>query len=307
MRSKGTNSSGPGRLIRRALRVGLLAVMVGGLLLTAGTAGAEAQAHGHGAGFGGGFHGSREPGRWTAHDGGYGLGRNRAGFGRRQNQANAGGARQEQGRVRSRPSRAVRPANGGGRSLRPGCGRSGNTGPIQPRNGARPGFQPGGSVRPGEFGNARPGQEHLPQWWQSHRGLSPQQQADAMRREPGFRNLPEGQQQRLLGRLRDFDSRPPRVQQRMLNRVEMFERLSPERQQAIRGASQAFKHMPQERKQQMIRAFQQLRQMPRGEREQMLRSSYGQQFTPQERTVLGNLLSIEPYQPQAIQPYFGRH
>jgi hypothetical protein len=52
-----------------------------------------------------------------------------------------------------------------------------------------------------------------------------------------------------------------------------------------------------------------LRQMPPQERQQMLSSgSYASQFTPQERTVLGNLLSIEPYQhPGAIsQPYFGR-
>jgi hypothetical protein len=53
-----------------------------------------------------------------------------------------------------------------------------------------------------------------------------------------------------------------------------------------------------------------LRQMPPQQRQMFLNSgSYASQFTPQERTVLGNLLSIEPYQshPGAIpQPYFGR-
>lgn len=153
---------------------------------------------------------------------------------------------------------------------------------------------------------ARQGQQHLPQWWASHRNLPPNQQAEALRREPGFRNLPEGQQQRLLNRLQSFNQRSPQQQQRTLGRVEMFERLSPERQQEVRGASQAFSHMAPDRQVAMRHAFQQLRQMPPEQRQQMLNSSYGSQFSPQERTVLGNMLSIEPYQPHIVQPYFGR-
>jgi hypothetical protein len=164
----------------------------------------------------------------------------------------------------------------------------------------------GGGMRQGAGPASRPGQEHLPAWWQAHRGLSPQQQADAMRREPGFRSLPPQQQQRLLNRLRNFDQRPPQVQQRMLDRMEMFERLSPERQQEVRGASQALAHMSPERQVVMRHAFQQLRGIPPEERQRMLNSGYGAQFSPQERTVLGNLLSIEPYQQRIIQPYFGR-
>lgn len=157
---------------------------------------------------------------------------------------------------------------------------------------------------PGE--GARPGQQHLPAWWQAHRGLPPQQQADALRREPGFRNLPPGQQQRLINRLHSFNQRPPEQQQRMMDRNEMFERLSPERQQEVRGASQALSRMSPERQAMMRHAFQQLRAMPPAQRQQMLNSSYGAQFSPQERTVLNNFLSVEPYQPHVIQPYFGR-
>ncbi len=159
---------------------------------------------------------------------------------------------------------------------------------------------------PAQGAGARPGQQHLPAWWQAHRGLPPQQQADALRREPGFRNLPPGQQQRLIDRLHSFNQRPPEQQQRMLDRMEAFERLSPERRQEVRGASQALSQMPPGRQQMMRHAFQQLRGMPPEERQRMLNSSYGAQFSPQERTVLGNLLSIEPYQPHVIQPYFGR-
>jgi hypothetical protein len=64
--------------------------------------------------------------------------------------------------------------------------------------------------------------------------------------------------------------------------------------------------MPPQRQEQIRHAFQQLRRMPPDERQRVLSSAYGSQFSPQERTVLGNLLSIEPYQNQVIQPYFGR-
>lgn len=95
-------------------------------------------------------------------------------------------------------------------------------------------------------------------------------------------------------------------QQRTLDRIEAFERLSPERRQEVRGATQAFRQMPPARQAVMRRAFQQLRQMPPEERQRMLNSGYASQFTPQERTILGNMLSIEPYQPHIAQPYFGR-
>jgi hypothetical protein len=177
-----------------------------------------------------------------------------------------------------------------------------NEGQTRPE--MRPQSRPAG--RPEQGANVRPGQQHLPAWWQQHRGQSPQQQADALRREPGFRNLPQDQQQRLINRLHNFDQRPPQQQQRMMDRNEMFERLSPERQQDVRGAAQALSRMSPDRQAVMRHAFQQLRGMPPDERQRMLNSAYGSQFSPQERTVLGNMLSIEPYQPHVYQPYFGR-
>lgn len=153
----------------------------------------------------------------------------------------------------------------------------------------------------------RNGQQHLPQWWATHRNLPPNKQAEALRREPGFRNLPQDQQQRLINRLNTFNQRPPEQQQRILGRVEAFEHLSPERQQEVRGASQALGRMSPDRQVAIRHAFQQLRAMPPEQRQQMLNSSYGAQFSPQERTVLGNFLSIEPYQQgHIVTPYFGR-
>ena len=362
---RGTNSSGPGGLTRRALRIGVLAGLAVGLILVAGLPQGQAQLRGRGS-FGGGWHGGPAISGFGPRSGGAGFQRGVGGQGgfkgwqqqrtenRSQPSPRPAPRAQNRGRQNPGPVNRGRPNQNRGtnqnrgnvqrRSMPQGRGnpqgprssgrfnnnrlRGARPGQMQPGNRPQPAMRQGpngpGSfrqrynpqpnmgrnlpgMRPGAGGAGyRPGQEHLPAWWRAHRNLSPQQQADAMRREPGFRNLPRAQQQRLLGRLRSFDSRPPQVQQRMLSRVEMFERLSPERQQEVRGASAAFNHMPQQRKQEMIRAFQQLRHMPPAERQQMLQSSYGQQFSPRERTILGNLLSIEPYAPSSSEPYFGR-
>jgi hypothetical protein len=157
---------------------------------------------------------------------------------------------------------------------------------------------------------ARPGQQHLPEWMHNHQNMTPQQREDALRREPGFNHLPPEQQQRLIGRMHSLEEKSPQQQQRILGRSEAFERLSPERRQEVRGASQALSQMSPDRRRVVGRAFNDLRHMPPGQRLQVLNSArFAGQFSPQERTVLGNLLSIEPYQPreQAMpQPYFGR-
>jgi len=301
---KRTNSSGPGGLIRRALRIGVLVALALGLVLLPGSTNADAQAHGRIAHFsGGGFRAGRAGRAWGARGGWQNNARANRHFARQQlrqqrrnNQNIRGGGNRRFNNSGSRRMQPVRRGSNGAAAMRPAYH------PQQNMNRNMPGIRAGA----GGFNTGRPGQEHLPQWWAAHRGLSPQQQADAMRREPGFRNLPQRQQQRLLNRLRNFDSRSPQVQRRTLNRVEMFERLSPERQQEVRGASAAFNRMAPQEKQRMIQAFQNLRHMPPEQRDQMLHSSYGQQFSPQERTVLGNLLSIEPYQPSNAMPYFGR-
>ncbi|MFZ0663954.1 MAG: DUF3106 domain-containing protein [Acidobacteriaceae bacterium] len=290
----GNNSSGPGRWL---VRIALSALLLAGPAFCWG----------------------------SPHRGGRGWAGSRGGFAAFQSHDQRGRAERDR---TAEQDRGERPA------ARPDNGREARRGP-QPET--RPAVRPGnrqetqrGSqpetpathqemqresrpetrqpVGPAGRAGTRSGQEHLPAWWQAHRGLSPQQQADALRRQPGFRSLPQGQQQRLIQRLHEFDRRPPAQQQRMMDRVEMFERLSPERQQEIRGASQALSRMPQVRQRAMRHAFRELRGMPPEERRQMLHSGYGAQFTPQERTVLGNLLSIEPYQGQGqiIQPYFGR-
>lgn len=173
-----------------------------------------------------------------------------------------------------------------------------------PRGGMRPapghpGIGPGrigpGTGRPLEM---RPGgQQHLPQWLAQHQNMTPREQENLLRREPGFNRLSPEQQQRVLNRLRSLDSRPPAVRERMAQRNEAFERLSPEGKQDVRAAAQVFRQMPAGRQAQMRQAFNNLRQLPPDQRQAILNSArFTHTFTPQERHVLGSLLSIEPYE-----------
>lgn len=143
-----------------------------------------------------------------------------------------------------------------------------------------------------------PGGEHLPQWYRQHQNLNFQQQERALRRQPGFNKLSPAQRRRVLNRLRYLDSQPPAVRARIMARNEAFERLSPERRQEVRAAAQAFQRMPHYRKEQLGRAFNTLRTLPPGQRSEILHSArFRAQYSPRERHILSNLLSIEPYQP----------
>ncbi len=167
---------------------------------------------------------------------------------------------------------------------------SGHACVAQHRGGERPGLTRAG--RPHAPG------AHLPEWFAQHQGLSFSQQESALRREPGFGRLPEAQQQNIIDSLHRLDTLTPAKRQRLLERNERFQALPPERQQEIRGASQALRQMPDDRRDAVKQAFRDLRALPPESRQTALNSARFQaEYTPQERTVLNNLLSIEPYQP----------
>ncbi len=173
---------------------------------------------------------------------------------------------------------------------------SGNLGRF---GGMHPAFQRG-MERGNRFGQRPPGpgREHLPEWFRQHQNLSPDQQEQALRREPGFNRLSPAQQQRMMQRLRMLDSIPPVERRRILARNEAFERLSPERRQEVRAAAQAFSQMPPFKRRQMRRAFHVLRTLPPPQREEIINSArFRAEYSPRQRNILTNLLSIEPYEP----------
>ena len=138
---------------------------------------------------------------------------------------------------------------------------------------------------------------HLGSWLQSHQGESFTGQENALRREPGFSRLPQPQQQRLIDRLHQLDSMPPQQRQRWIGRNENMERLSPERRQEVSNSVHELRSMNPARKQQVQAAWRVLREMPPAQRDHVLNSpAYRSMYSDHERQILGNLLSIEPYQ-----------
>lgn len=169
-----------------------------------------------------------------------------------------------------------------------------NPQPNRPPQNAQPYRpQPGYPMRPAMNG-PRPG---LPGFVARNQNLTPEQQEQKLRSEPGFNRLSPEQQQRVINRLHTFDARPPQERERTAGRLEMFQRLSPSEQADVRTSTARFAAMPPDRKAMVRSAFNDLRSLPAGQRQQILNSSrFAQQFTPDERHVLGSMLSIEPYQ-----------
>lgn len=193
----------------------------------------------------------------------------------------AGQARRE-ARQQARQQRMEPPPNRGSRQPyqnRPGNGMEGRG------NGARPAYR-------GE------NQTHLPEWLRAHQGMSLTQQQHALSQEPGFNRLPPQSQRQLMNSLARIDSMPPRQRQRTLDTIEALEHLSPQRRQAVMGSEQAIRNLPPERRRAVKQAFQNLRNYPPAQRQELLASpQFQSRFTPQERTMLGNVLTVEPYEP----------
>jgi hypothetical protein len=141
-------------------------------------------------------------------------------------------------------------------------------------------------------------QGHLGPWLQRHSNLPPEEQERALQSEPGFNRLPPETQQKLLDRLRQINRMPPNQRQRTVERIEAMEHLSPEMRQQVRASVQQFHTLPEDRQRLMKKAFRDLREYPPEQRQALMNSGQFQApFTPQERGILGNILSVEPYEP----------
>jgi hypothetical protein len=150
--------------------------------------------------------------------------------------------------------------------------------------------------------SATPTREHLPEWMDKHRDLTPQQQQQALKNEPGFRQLSAETQQRMLNRLAQLNAMSPQQRTRMLERAEEMEHLNPEQRQQVRGAMAELGRLPADRRRVVGRAFRDLRIMPLKQRQAYLSSEYlHRELSPQERITLGNLLAVESLLPPPSQ------
>jgi hypothetical protein len=161
------------------------------------------------------------------------------------------------------------------------------------------GNRPSGPAIPRGGAPSHPlGEAHLGEWLQRNKGLSTEEQTRRLRQEPGFNHLTPEQQQNVTNRLRQLDQMPPQQRQRVLERVENMERLSPAQQQQVRGSARQLAQLPPGRQQAVKDAIRNLRDVPPGLRQSELNSPrYSGQLSPDERGIVGNLLSVEPYHP----------
>lgn len=180
--------------------------------------------------------------------------------------------------------------------------------PLKPRQTAwltqpqRPSFP-----RPG---NEREQGEHLPMWLRQHQDEPPTEQERALRAEPGFNRLSPEQQQNRINTLHSLNAMSPKQRELTLMRMENLERLSPQMRAAVRSSVQQLSYMPPDRKRLWQKAFRDLREMPPEQRQAVMSSvEFAGQFSAQERTIMANLLLIEPYQytgPPPPQPQYGK-
>ena len=165
-------------------------------------------------------------------------------------------------------------------------------GPTSLSGYARPAQQ---APRPRYENNQQP---HLGAWLARHGNLTPQQQERALQSEPGFNRLPPETQQKLMNRLQQINRMPPDQRQRTMDHIEALERLSPQMRQQVRASFQDFHALPEDRQRMVRKAFRDLREYPPEQRQALMNSGHFQdQFTSQERSILGNILAVEPYHP----------
>ena len=77
----------------------------------------------------------------------------------------------------------------------------------------------------------------------------------------------------------------------------MLERLSPQDRTRVNLSGQRWTAQPPQRQALMTRAFQDLRTVPPDQRMTMLNTNrYKDNFSPEERGILADMLRVEPYQ-----------
>ena len=166
--------------------------------------------------------------------------------------------------------------------------------------GGRP--APNSMGRPGGMGVPhRPGaQQHLGEWMDAHRNLSPEQQHSALEAEPGFHQLRPEEQQRMHNLVTRLNSMSPEQRQRTLARTEWMEHLAPQQRQDVRSALAQLGSLPPDRSYAVRRAFWSLQAMAPAERDGYLNSlQFRGQFNDQERGTLNSLLNVSPLLPPA--------
>lgn len=144
--------------------------------------------------------------------------------------------------------------------------------------------------------------EHLAEWMNAHKNLTPAQQQLALQNEPGFRELPAQTQQRYRDRLTQLNAMNPQQRENTVRNIENMERLSPQQRGQVRGAMQQLGALPPDERRIVARNFRQLRDLPPDQRSAALSRI---PLNDAQRSTLTNLMSVEPMlpPPEPAQPH----
>ncbi len=190
------------------------------------------------------------------------------------------------------------------------AGQQQNPAPVERRAPNQPQGQPANQGQSSQLAqiqrrNPQAGQtvkgEHLAEWMNQHRNLTPQQQQQALDREPGFRDLPQATQQRMHDRLTQLNAMNPDRRERILNYNERMEHLSVDQRTEVRGSLQQLGSLPEDQRRQVAKSFRELRELPPEQRGAALNSPQYQYMNPAQRNALNNLLRVEPLLPPTEQ------
>lgn len=145
--------------------------------------------------------------------------------------------------------------------------------------------------------------EHLAEWMNQHSNLTPEQQQQALQREPGFKSLPPQTQQRYLNRLAQLNAMNPQRRERVLQLNEWMEHLAPQQRADVRGAMGQLGSLPPDQRTVVARTFGALRGLPPQQRIPALNSGrFGPPMNDAQRAALYNLLRVEPLLPPPNRP-----
>ena len=148
----------------------------------------------------------------------------------------------------------------------------------------------------------KPTGEHLPEWMNQHKNLTPEQQQQALEKEPGFRDLPPQTQQRMRDLLKRLNAMPPEKRQRLLEHNEWLEHLTPTQRSQFDGAMKQLRDLPPDQRVYVNRTFRGLRELSPAQRQTVLNSDRFNHLTDAQRAALNSLMQVEPLMPP---PYDG--
>jgi Protein of unknown function (DUF3106) len=128
---------------------------------------------------------------------------------------------------------------------------------------------------------------HAGDWLRRYKDLPPDQQRQALEKDPDFQKLPPQRQTQLLQRLQHFSSLPSEQQERILSRMETWEHLTGAQKQQAKILFQQIQQLPPPRRRMLSTAVRGMRDLTPQQREDLINSDqYKGTFSDHERELL---------------------